>query len=69
MYLAARRVGVEVLEFDPTALPDSRLTQVARIQMAEYPVSTHVRQNADGSQHLIVSDYGGGIRVYRGASE
>ena len=65
VYVAVRRVGVMVLRFDPDAPnPLDVLTEVERIQTAEYTSSVHVREYPTGVRHLIVSDYGGGIRVY-----
>ncbi|MCP3914067.1 MAG: hypothetical protein GY711_00750 [bacterium] len=59
LYVATRRVGVIVLEFDP--LSQTPLTEINRFQTPDYPVSLHVRQDTD---KLLVNDYGGGIRVY-----
>ena len=54
-----RRVGVVVLEFDPTS--QTPLTEIDRIQTPDFASKIEVRQDNDT---LIVNDYGGGIRVY-----
>lgn len=69
VYVAVRRLGVLALRFDPQqAQPADRLTTQSHIQTAEHATALHLRENLDGSRHLLVSDYGGGIRLY-GAPE
>ena len=68
VYVAARRVGIEALRFAATeAVYADRLTRIGRIQTSEYASCVQVRplggQHA-GKHHVIVSDYGGGVRVY-----
>jgi hypothetical protein len=63
IYVAVRRVGVVILELDTAQLP-ATLTQREIIQTPAYPTAVHVRVNEDGSRHLVMSDYGGGIRIY-----
>jgi hypothetical protein len=58
-YVAVRRVGVIVLEFDPAS--QTPLVEIDRIQTPDFPGKVEVRQDNDT---LIVNDYGGGIRVY-----
>ena len=69
VYVAVRRIGVVVLRFDPTlASADDRLQIIERIQTGEHASAVHLRENGDGTRHLLVSDYAGGIRLY-GADE
>ena len=65
VYVPVRRVGVVALRFDPRAAEGAPiLEEVGRIQTAEYVFAVDLRTNGDGSRHLVVTDHGGGIRVY-----
>ena len=64
VYVAVRRVGVVILNFDPAATVGQELVQVGRIQTGDHASAVHLRINPNGTRHLVVSDYGGGIRLY-----
>jgi hypothetical protein len=65
VYVAVRRVGIVVLDFNPAAsLPNDRLTEVERLQCPGQTSALHLVETQDGSHHLLVSDYVGGIRIY-----
>lgn len=63
VYVAVRRIGVVVLRFRPDlATP---LMEIGRIQTPDYPVALAVRHiESTGVRHLLVNDFGGGIRVF-----
>lgn len=65
VYVGVRRVGIEILSFDPT-LPDKEdwLTKVGRLQTANDPFGLAVRVDDEGKKTLLVTDHFGGFRIY-----
>ena len=63
VYVSVRRVGVQILEFDPTLPAGQRFTELDLIQTAEYAMGLVLR-TVEGERQLVVSDHGGGIRVF-----
>jgi len=57
-----RRVGVEVLRFDPSA-PGSKLSQIAIVETPGATGGVHIREH-NGTRTLLVADNIAGIRVY-----
>ncbi len=62
IYLAERRVGFEVLRFDPTK--NKILKRVSTVQTPGETQGVSITQLASGEKFLIVADYSGGIRLY-----
>ena len=65
VHVAARRIGVVQLRFDPDPpVGGSVLTEEETLQTAEYVYGLEIRVNEDLSRNLVITDHGGGIRVY-----
>ena len=66
IYVTSPRVGIQVLKFTPDRQDplSAELINVKRIQTPGRPSGVEVRPRADGSADLILSDWGGGIRIY-----
>lgn len=69
IYVTSPRVGVQVLEFEVKSGSTTQptLTFKKLIQSSGWTTGVDVRENADGSRHLLVSENGGGFRVFEEA--
>jgi hypothetical protein len=67
VYVGVARVGIEVLEFDP--LSATPLQKIERLQTPGRAAGLEVRVGSGGEHHLLVTDYGGGIRIYGAPQE
>ena len=64
-YVSTRRLGIQVLEFDPTVAgdPEDRFAELDLIQTGDYAMGLAL-QVAENQKQLVVSDHGGGTRVF-----
>lgn len=63
LYVSVRRMGIEVLRFDPDLLPSNPLSFVQRIQTPGNAFKSTIRHVA-GQKHLILADEDGAVRIY-----
>jgi hypothetical protein len=64
VYVGTRRVGIDVLEFDAVDPQAVSLIWSKRIQTGEFVSGTTLQELPGGPTRLVISDYGGGVRVY-----
>ncbi len=65
VYVSVRRIGIQVLRFNPKKVQGKRLKGVTRIQTADDPMSLTLRVDGAGVKSLVVADYIGGIRIFK----
>jgi hypothetical protein len=64
IYVLVGRVGIEVLEFDPTASPGGRLTLVDHIETPSGSGAIRVRDLGAGDTDLLVIERDTGLRAF-----
>ena len=65
LYVMVGRVGIRILEFDPTEDPGSRLVDVGGIEVPNGSGGLHIRDDlVSGITDLLVVDRDSGVRVF-----